>query len=65
MINCGAPASKLSFNLLLILIISTSLCVKSSSDFIPVSSVIDGLIVIGGTCSTVNINHCGLILFVS
>ena len=32
--------------------ISTSLCVRSSSDLIPVSSIIDGLTVTGGTGST-------------
>ena len=40
--------------------ISTSLCVRSSSDLIPVSSIIDGLTVTGGTGSTCKTNHSGL-----
>ena len=39
---------------------STSLCVKSSSDLIPVSKIIDGLTVTGGTGKTWSTNHSGL-----
>ena len=39
---------------------STILCVKSSSDLIPVSKIIDGLTVTGGTGITCKINHSGL-----
>jgi hypothetical protein len=56
----GVPASLLSLSLWFTLMISTSLCVKSSSDLIPVSSIIDGLTVTGGTGNTCNTNHSGL-----
>ena len=59
-INGGVPASLLSFSLWLTLIISTILCVRSSSDLIPVSRIIDGLTVTGGTGKTCRINHSGL-----
>ena len=39
---------------------STSLWVRSSSDLSPVSKVIEGLTVTGGTGSTVKTNHSGL-----
>ena len=39
---------------------STILCVRSSSDLIPVSNMIDGLTVTGGTGSAWSINHSGL-----
>ena len=38
---------------------STSLCVRSSSDLSPLSSVIEGLTVIGGTGRTFTIVHSG------
>ena len=50
----------LSFNLWLTRMISTILWVKSSSDLIPVSKIIDGLTVTGGTGSACKINHSGL-----
>jgi len=40
--------------------ISTILCVRSSSDLIPVSKIIDGLTVTGGTGNACKINHSGL-----
>ncbi len=48
-----------SINLWLILKISTNLWVKSSSDLSPVSKVIEGLTVTGGTGNTVNTIHSG------
>ena len=39
---------------------STILWVRSSSDLIPVSKIIDGLTVTGGTGSACKINHSGL-----
>ena len=60
MIKSGAPRSIFSFNLSLILTISTSLCVKSSSLLSPVSNVIEGLTVTGGIGSKVKISHSGL-----
>ena len=42
---------------------STNLCVKSSSDLIPVSRIIDGLTVTGGTGRACKINHSGLAVF--
>ena len=59
-INCGDPLSLLSLSLCEILIISTSLCVRSSSLLSPVSRVMDGLTFIGGTGSAVRIIHSGL-----
>ena len=59
-ISGGVPASLLSFSLWLTLIISTILWVKSSSDLIPVSRIIDGLTVTGGTGNAWRINHSGL-----
>ncbi len=56
----GVPASLLSFNLWLTLIISTNLWVRSSSDLIPVSSMMDGLTVTGATGNTWRMNHSGL-----
>ena len=44
----------------MILKTSTSLCVRSSSDLSPLSSVMEGLTVIGGTGSTFMIVHSGL-----
>ncbi len=60
MMNSGAPKSIFSANLLFILTISTSLCVKSSSDLSPVSSVIEGLTVTGGIGKRVMMNNSGL-----
>ena len=59
-INGGVPASLLSFSLWLTLMISTILCVKSSSERIPVSRIIEGLTVTGGTGNAWRINHSGL-----
>jgi len=39
---------------------STILWVRSSSDLIPVSSIIEGLTVTGGTGIACKINHSGL-----
>ncbi len=61
MINSGAPKSIFSSNLLFILTISTSLCVKSSSDLSPVSRVIEGLTVTGGIGKRVMIKNSGLV----
>ena len=59
-ISCGAPESRFSLNLWLILNTSTSLCVRSSSDLSPESSVMDGRTVTGGTGKAVKIIHSGL-----
>jgi len=59
MISCGAPASRFSMNRWLIRMMSTSLCVRSSSERWPLSSVIEGRVVTGGTGSTVMIIHSG------
>ena len=48
----GVPDSFASLTLWLTLRMSTILCVRSSSDLIPDSRVIDGLTVSGGTGST-------------
>ena len=58
-INCGAPVSRFSRNRWLILNTSTSLCVKSSSERSPLSRVIDGRTVIGGTGRTLRTIHSG------
>jgi hypothetical protein len=42
---------------------STNLCVRSSSLRCPLSNVIEGLAVTGGTGNTVRIIHSGLALF--
>ncbi len=42
---------------------STILCVRSSSDLIPVSRIIEGLTVTGGTGRTCRMNHSGLAVF--
>ncbi len=60
-IICGAPASMSCSSLWFILIMSTSLCVRSSSLLSPLSSVIDGLTFTGGTRSVVIMNHSGLV----
>ncbi len=60
MISWGAPASRFSWNRWLILMMSTSLWVRSSSLLWPLSRVIDGLIVTGGTGRTVRSIHSGL-----
>src|SRR3989344_4512166 len=52
-----------SNNLWLILTISPNLCVRSSSDLSPVSNVMLGLIVTGGTGNTFSIIHSGLANF--
>ena len=49
-----------STNLWLIRKISTNLWVKSSSERSPVSKVMEGLTVTGGTGKTVKTNHSGL-----
>ena len=43
---------------------STILWVRSSSDLIPVSSIIEGLTVTGGTGNACKINHSGLAVLV-
>ncbi len=59
-ISGGVPASLLSLSLWFTLMMSTILWVRSSSDLIPVSKIIDGLTVTGGTGRTWRINHSGL-----
>ena len=56
----GAPASRFSLSLWLILRTSTSLWVRSSSDLSPESRVMEGLTVTGGTASAVRTIHSGL-----
>ena len=63
MITSGAPAFKFSHNLWFDLIISESLCVKSSSLLSPVSRIMLGLTVTGGTKSDVRTAHSGLHVF--
>ncbi len=60
MIRVGAPASMFSLSLWLILIMSTSLWVRSSSALIPDSRMMLGLTSTGGTGSTCSIIHSGL-----
>ena len=55
----GAPASRFSRNLWLILSTSTSLWVRSSSDLSPDSNVMEGRTVTGGTGRAVRIIHSG------
>ena len=59
----GTPDSSASRSFWLILIISTSLCVRSSSDLMPDSRVMDGLTDTGGTGITCNTAHSGLAAF--
>src|SRR3989344_2329384 len=59
-ITSGAPAFKFSQSLWFALIISDSLCVKSSSDLSPDSRVIEGRTVTGGTKRRVKTDHSGL-----
>ena len=59
MMSWGAPASWFSLNRWLILMMSTSLWVRSSSDRCPFSRMIEGRIVTGGTGRTVRIVHSG------
>jgi len=60
MISWGAPASRFSWKRWLILMMSTSLWVRSSSLLWPDSRVMEGRMVTGGTGSTVSIIHSGL-----
>src|SRR3989344_8085091 len=60
MITSGAPALRFSHSLWLDLMISESLCVKSSSLLSPESRVIDGLTVTLGTSNKDNTAHSGL-----
>src|SRR6056297_1955576 len=53
-----------SRSLWFILITSTNLWVKSSSDRIPLSKVMDGLTLTGGIGNTVKIVHSGLVVSV-
>src|SRR3972149_6438047 len=57
--SCGAPASRFSRSRWLIRSTSTGLCVGSSSERSPDSSVIDGRTVTGGTRSAVSTIHSG------
>ena len=59
-ISWGAPASRFSLSLWLILRTSTSLWVRSSSDLSPESRVMEGLTVTGGTARAVRTIHSGL-----
>ena len=56
----GVPASLLSFRRWFTRIISTILWVRSSSDLMPVSSIMEGRTVTGGTGSACSTNHSGL-----
>ena len=58
--RCGVPDSLDSRTLWLTLSMSTTLWVRSSSERIPDSSVIEGLTVSGGTGRTCRTNHSGL-----
>ncbi|VVC01851.1 Uncharacterised protein [uncultured archaeon] len=60
MMSWGAPAFMLASRRWFILMMSTSLWVRSSSDRSPVSSVIDGRTDTGGTRSAVITIHSGL-----
>ena len=57
--RCGVPDSLASLTLWFTRSMSTILCVRSSSDLMPDSSVIDGLTVSGGTGRTCSTNHSG------
>ena len=56
----GVPDSLLSLSLWFTRIISTILCVRSSSERMPVSSIMEGRTVTGGTGRTCSMNHSGL-----
>src|ERR1041385_6877419 len=57
--SCGAPASRFSCRRWLMRMTSTSLCVRSSSERSPDSSVMLGRMVTGGTGRTVRTIHSG------
>ncbi len=59
MMRVGAPASMFSFSLWLILMMSTSLWVRSSSALMPDSRIMLGRTSTGGTGSTWRIIHSG------
>ncbi len=63
MMSVGAPASMFSFRRWLILMMSTSLWVKSSSERIPDSNVIEGRTYTGGTGNTWRTIHSGRATF--
>ena len=60
MMKSGAPMSMFSLSDWLILTMSTSLCVRSSSDFSPLSSVMLGRVVTGDTGNSVRRSDSGL-----
>ena len=55
----GVPASLLSLRRWFTLMMSTILCVRSSSDRMPVSSMMDGRTATGGTGRACRTNHSG------